>query len=422
MPAPTLTAAAATRPGRRLDLTALPFWAALLLIFVIPFENIVTLPGIGTASRAAGLLAGGLWLGLAVMTGRMRRPLAFHMLIGLFCAWNAVSLIWTIDHDLTLERVKTYAQLAVLSLMLWDVLSRSPRHLRAGLQAYVLGAYIAIGSTIGSYFSGPLYVAGAGYQRFTGAGLNADDLGLFLALGLPIAWHLAMTAGRHARGWPLLLVRGVNYAYLPLACFGIALSGTRLALVAVLPALLYIAVSLGPARLLRRPLIPILFAVSLAGLVPFIPQASLDRLSTIDEELAEGDLNGRLPLWRQGMTQLARHPLGGVGSGAYRSAIDSGKVAHNSYISVLVEAGTIGLLLFATLLVLAIRAALRLPKRDALFWLALLAVWAIGAAALTIEHRKQTWLVLNLIVCAGALSPRVPAGSNANTSRELTVR
>jgi len=73
-------------------------------------------------------------------------------------------------------------------------------------------------------------------------------------------------------------------------------------------------------------------------------------------------------------------------------------VAHNSFLSVLVETGMVGLMLFGTLFVIAVVSTFYLPKLESNLWRTVLFIWFLGASALTYEHHKPTWLVLALIV------------------------
>ncbi len=61
--------------------------------------------------------------------------------------------------------------------------------------------------------------AHAGSSRFSGSSLNADTLGLLLAIGLPLAWYLFW----HGRG----AVRALSLIYLPAGPLGLLLTGTR---------------------------------------------------------------------------------------------------------------------------------------------------------------------------------------------------
>ena len=81
-----------------------------------------------------------------------------------------------------------------------------------------------------------------------------------------------------------------------------------------------------------------------------------------------------------------------------------GKVAHNTYLSVLVEVGLVGFSLFALMLIIVGVQAVRQPRWESRLWLATLLTWALGAFSLTWENRKQTWLVLGLIIVSSAIA------------------
>jgi O-antigen ligase len=103
------------------------------------------------------------------------------------------------------------------------------------------------------------------------------------------------------------------------------------------------------------------------------------------------------------MASFERNPLLGVGSNMYRSVNVENKVAHNSFISVLVELGLVGFILFGCILATAIRQILSQPSWEKRMWLAVLAGWAAAASTLTWEYRKPTWLFLCLIVASSAV-------------------
>jgi O-antigen ligase len=146
-----------------------------------------------------------------------------------------------------------------------------------------------------------------------------------------------------------------------------------------------------------------LLATALYLLLPVVqPLSSFQRLGTTGTEVTQGDLNGRTEQWRQGFNAFEEHPIFGVGTDMYRSVNTLSKVAHNSYLSVLVEEGLIGFALFAMILAMVAGQVWRLPRWDRNFWMTVQVVWAIGASTLTWEHRKTTWLFLTFAVAAVA--------------------
>jgi O-antigen ligase len=350
-----------------------------------------------------GLAVALVWVATVVVTRKLRKPDTFHIAASLYVLWNMLSVLWSTDVNRTLVQVTSYIQLLGLAIILWD-LCTTRRAMLAMLQMYILGGFVLLGNTLINYTSGSTYY----YERFSANGTNPDDLGLILALGLPVASYLASSipASKFTS-----LLRLANYAYIPAALLGIALSGTRTALLAALPGLIFSIASLKRPRLWTRTAIFISMIGAGIVLLPFIPTASLQRLGTTGSELAGGDLNGRASLWRQGFASFEEHPLVGVGANMFRSVDSIGKVAHNSYLSVAVELGLIGFALFMLMIGIAARHAWRQRGWDRRLWLAVLVAWMIGVSTLTWENRKPTWLFLSLVVVsAGLVENRVKSG------------
>jgi O-antigen ligase len=376
-------------------LRKIAFWLSLLLVFSIPCEAAVEYPVLGSASRVIGIVLATFWIGTVAVTGRFRKLTPFHIVILIFICWNAISIFWTANADRTVQHLLTWVQLFLMIFILWDLYT-TQESILAGLQMYVLGSYVALGSTIINFLVGNTFY----YGRYTAAGTSPDDLGAILALGIPMAWYLADSKSNPKISYLLKLV---NYAYIPSALLGIALSATRLALIAAIPGIVFGLASLTHVRLSTRIAIFLFLIVAAYVLLPLIPQESFQRLGTTGTEISSGDLNGRLELWRQGLAAFEEHPLLGVGSNMYRSVNTEHKVAHNSFISVLVELGLVGFVLFGIVLAMAIRQIFGLSTWDTRLWLAVLAGWVVAASTLTWEYRKPTWLFLCFVVANAAL-------------------
>jgi O-antigen ligase len=374
----------------------LAFLVSLAFVFFIPWEG-VELPTVGSMAKYVGFVAAASWLLAVVWSGRVRAPGVFQAVVFGFVFWNGLSVLWSDAPAVSADRAMTWAQLLVFVLLLWDLYTTRSAVL-AGLQGYVLGAYVAVSSAVMNFLGGSSFYSH--YDRFSAGDTNPDGFGFLLALGMPVAWYLTSSKaeGRLARA-----LRVANFAYIPTAFLGIALSGTRTALIATIPAMAF-----GLSSLMRLSRAARLGAVLLLAAALFLVMGqvqslrSFQRFGTTVSEFTEGDLNNRTNNWLQGLESFVRHPLLGVGANMYRSVNNLGKVAHNSYLSVLVETGLVGLTLFGAILAIAVGQALRQAGWERSFWLSLLAVWAIGASTLTWEHRKSTWLFLSLIVASAA--------------------
>lgn len=374
------------------------FLLSLAFIFVIPWEG-VELVGFGAAAIVVGYAAAVVWLATVLWTGRLRSPRAFQAMVVVFALWNALSILWSAEPGVTAARAMTWAQLLVFVYMLWDLYTTRAA-LFAGLQAYVLGAYVAVFSAISNFLVGmPFYNR---YERFSAGDTNPDGFGFILTLGIPVAWYLAsQTSTTRAERF----LRVVNFAYIPVSFVGISLSGTRTALIATIPAMAFGLSSLMRLHRAARIAVLVLLGSTLLVVLSQVRSlASFQRFGTTVSEITEGDLNNRTKNWLEGLVSVGNHPLTGVGANMYRSVNSLGKLAHNSFLSVLVETGLIGVALFGAILTIAVVQALSQPAWERTFWLSQLAVWTIGASTLTWEHKKSTWLFLSLIVASAALA------------------
>ena len=364
----------------------------ILFIFVVPTEKIVLIPGLGSLARVVGASAMLIWI-LSISLGeRFHTIKPFHTIFFIFILWNAASFFWSADIAATLERIITWVQLGLLVVLIWDLLDNKTLT-DYGMQAYVLGAMSGACGIIYNFLGSTEFV----YGRYSAAGQHSVNIGLILALGIPLAWYLILQNTQNstvARSLRLL-----NAMYIPIACIGIALTGSRGAMVASLPAILFIIPTLRTLPLWAKLFSALIAAGGVYAGYLLVPKASLERLGTAYTELTGGgNLTGRTQIWKDAYSHFLDNPILGVGSNAYKAVSEYGLVAHNSFLSVLVETGIIGFLLFLTLLAIALISCFHLPRLESRLWRTTLLIWFLGASALTFEHYKSTWLVLALIV------------------------
>jgi O-antigen ligase len=147
--------------------------------------------------------------------------------------------------------------------------------------------------------------------------------------------------------------------------------------------------------------------------VAYAPHASLERIEGTGAAIEEGGFNGRLRIWLEGAGVFYRHPVLGVGSGAFASgveAISSGverwRPPHNLALSLLAEVGIVGFMLYAAVLAMAAAHAARRTAWHPNLWRTMIVVWFLAAAVHNFENKKQTWLFLSLAVASSRLLDR----------------
>ena len=91
--------------SRLSGLAKLAFAFLWLMVFAIPWENAVMVPGVGTIARLIGVLAGGLGVLAIIERQSLRLPSPGHVLITLFVLWEAASYFWSVNPEETLLAV-----------------------------------------------------------------------------------------------------------------------------------------------------------------------------------------------------------------------------------------------------------------------------------------------------------------------------
>ncbi len=393
---------------------ALAFWSSLIFIFIIPYEKVILLDGFGTFGRAYGLVAGMIWVITILIEGRIRRLHFFHIIVGLYFLWCAMSILWSQDISLTLVRISNLSQMAILMLMYWDLYT-APEDLEVGMQAYVLGASVIVVRILYTYVTGStehLY----GMNRYTVDNYNANAAGSMMAYGLPFACYFALTKAKLVK---LQALKWVNYTYIPSAILAIVLTASRSVTLSMIPCFFYIVGSLNRLKPSQRIAIMVILIGTLSALPVLVPETAFQRIGSTVEQVSSGNLNNRGEIWTHGWTTFVKFPLIGVGTGAFKTASGADIAAHNAFFQPLVEVGLIGFILFSTMLGTVVTQAASQPKEQRWLWFTLLAVWAIVALAMSVERRKVTWLFFTFVLIAKNVS--VPWRESKPSTKPSTV-
>lgn len=384
-------------------------------ILVLPWDVFTYVPVLGSIPRLVGLVASAVGIVHILARGRVRPLSWFHVLAVLFVLWAGLSSFWSIDPQATRTRFLTYLQLAVLVWLIWEI-AWSPERRRALLQAYVLGAGVAAVVTIYNYLSGvvPLETEAA---RFAALNQNPNELGLTLALGLPMAWYLSLSQPHRRIGW-------IWQLYVPLAGTAILLTASRGSFLTALVALVIIPWTQGRLRLRAKVALYAFIVGSLVLVSNFVPEASLERLRSTRADIAAGYFGGRGAIWSAGLEAAREHPLAGVGAGAFEAAVaptlQGDLASHQVLLSILVEDGIVGLFLFLAMVAAVTKPLRHLPPLQRRFSVVLLLALAVGSLSLSWDHRKQFWFVLGVLAAQVAqrpawksVSPAVAVGASS---------
>ena len=387
-------------------------------LFSLPWEEAPQLNGFAL-SRWLGVATLGIAvLGLAVKNER-RCLSVVHYLMASFVALSAVSVFWSADAESTLSRMGTYSQLLIAVWLIWELASAEVRVLGL-MQAYLLGIFVASLVTLYNFARGTTAAqleAARGVDRWEESrysimGVNENDLGLMLAMSMPLMIYLVIRAKSN-------VTRVFLWIQLVACIAAILLTGSRGALLSAVVASAMLPLSLRFMPASQKIAAALACASAIACAVFFIPAETWGRLLLFSTELTQGTLTHRTLIWSAGLSAFREQPFLGVGSGAYAATVlkvvNVPYVAHNTFLSVLVELGVVGALLLLGLLASLYYTAFRMRGLERRLWVTVLLTWTVGVMALAWEYRKPTWIMFGLLV-AHAYSRRDQTISFAKSS------
>jgi O-antigen ligase len=377
-------------------------WVLLwLFVFAIPWEKSLWVPGVGTFTRLLGMVAFAAGLLAAFERRAFRFPNLALALAAVWVLWSAATWFWSLDRYVTSVRAVTRVELLAMLWLIWELCRGAARQSQL-IEAYVAGAVAASVMTFARY---ALHIQ-TYWRRYAAAGFDPNDFGLVLALSIPMALYLAL----ESRDWRAWLYRG---AALASGC-AIVLTASRSGLIATFVAFAFAICTWRRAGTAQRISTAVLFVVLLLAPVRLAPAPQRSRLATIPSEVSQGTFHDRTRIWKSGLKAFKGHLLLGVGAGAYPEAVRPwmGRptvpgfqyVAHNTYLSVLVETGAVGFGLYSLMLAVLAVFIWTMPPAERALWGVAAAVWAVGVSTLTWEQYKPGWLIMALIATAWARS------------------
>lgn len=367
-------------------LNRIAFVLLWLFVFTLPMTQATEIPAIGAISQAIGLAA--LAAGVAALIERrqIRWLSSFHLMMGGFILWSALTLCWSISPELTVQRIVTYLQLFLLVLLIWE-LCREEKDVLHILSAFVLGTILPALSTLQAFLPGQQTL----FERAAKSGFDPNILSFMLAISLPVSYYLIL---RHKSALTALYRLQMGFAFCAALLYGSA--ATLIAMVIGLSLVCW-TIHLVPVRIRRNA-----FALTmLIGTVTFvlIPSAVVKHIT---EETQKGGLSLTAVL-NTGAERIQTTPVGGFGAGTLATAAN-----HPTFI-MFAETGVVGVIAFIAILGILFLAADEMSGASKSFWFTVLAVWTVGVCCLSWECTQPAWLLFGLLAAHSASLRKQPA-------------
>lgn len=373
----------------------------------------------GTISRLIGLGAGLVAVVAIIQEGRLRRIPPVFAFIALFFAWGAISFLWSADQEATMVRLFTNIQL-LLMVLVFSQYASTKEEVHGFLVAYVVGAAISIVELFRRLSSGIAMAPSLFENRYTAFDNNPNEYALALALAIPMAWYLVMV--RRTR-WEVVL----GFAFIATGSLGVILTASRAGLLELVVGSLMIPLSLHRVPIFRKLVTIGMVVGGIVLMLSVTPEKVWNRLEKL-EDLAPshvprtyyGVYEGpdiRTVIWKQGMNEFLNNPqvtVIGVGASGYMAGVEPlyGErfVAHNVFISVLVEQGIVGFTIFMIILWLVLSRIPYLDTDEKYVWIFTFATWFVGVNFMTWEYTKNTWFLIGLLASRTVMISRQSKG------------
>jgi O-antigen ligase len=304
----------------------------------------------------------------------------------------------------------TYIQLLIL-IWLTGCLFDSRQKIETFMKFFIAGNFLGIILSLRTY---SVVNIGGDINRLAGTVGNANEFGIYLSIAVIMCVYMSITTSR-------LLIRILYFTLIIPFIATIILSGSR---GAILFLVMVIAIQL--LRLLKRKaflLIVIIGAFIGAYLIArsYLPTGFTQRIESIPNDiLNSSDTIGlRYKLWQFGLTLWWEKPILGIGPGMFQyyegfSGIYGQRalVAHNMYVTLLVENGIIGLFIFIFILFKSLfnyERTIRFSvnqefvKELAITWEAIMLVLLLNGLKGEFEPNKVLWLCIGLSMVVGTL-------------------
>ncbi len=376
-----------------------------------------------TFAKVAGLLLAVSWLAVVLVRNDLRAEFAgVHPMVTfaivLFLGWMLCSQLWADDSGLAIDAAFRLFLNALLIFIVFSAV-RTPKQAIGLVAAFVAGAtFVAL---YGIVFVTP--EAGTEDARLASGLDNPNELATVLVAAVALSLGLSSALReRYPLGRVAALVAG------GICLLGVFLTGSRGGLVAL-------AVALGAflvvGRQFRGRLLVLAVVVAVAGVSYYTYIASPEARERVTE-LESG--TGRTDLWVIGWRMVEGEPVHGVGAGNFSTSSagflltepgliersdfvigSAPKVAHNTYLHIWAELGTIGLLLLLFVLGFGLLAAAKAthafarlgdPRMEMIARAVFVALAAILAADFfgSRQYQKELWLLLGLAPALWAIA------------------
>ena len=381
----------------------------------MPFESMVWFEDMPSGAKILGAVLVGSGL-VAVLAGHRVRmlspPMVMRVVITLL---SALSFFWSINQEDTLTGIWRLAQMLIFVLLIWEFAVAYTDHLWI-FRAFLIGMVVPMAMALVAFRSASRLEIEGG-ERFTGGGHDLNYLAYMCSVAVMFCIYLATNAHPLDR-----FLRWYYWGFAVWVALQAVLTGSRGGMLSLVIAGVFSMLVAGVGRRRVVAVVQVLAALAVIYILVklFVPAELLSRVTLSGGEGTSLEDDPRIKIWRAGLTGFTKSPIIGVGLEGFltitEQVTDKRSAPHNTFISVLVEMGIVGLLLYLAYVALLFRSAWRLPRREKWLWTGMLWIALLNSMTCGSQRDRFTWFVYAMVMVQEA-ALALPPGKRRRLAR-----
>lgn len=322
----------------------LPFKMEMVALIIVPFEELMKLPGLGSVLRIVQMLT----LVVAVYENHIikinRKKDSTDIPLILFYVYMVISFIWCFNRTLYIDRLITYTLYFFLIFALKNLVPSAPEVNGLLKSAYLSGIFSAAIVIIGLR-AGFLMNMGDRYTiELFGRHADPNVLSCSMVISIIICFYSIMVKRKKIIA---------NIISMVLQGYGIVILGSRSGIISLLVAITIIICFMPYSgnKTIKRGIIFLLFTILVLAVGSEMSGTELGGRFSFENMIGRGELGSanRFQIWKYAISQFLQRPLLGYGNSASPYAIAqvyAFYATHNTMLMVLLEFGILGFSLY----------------------------------------------------------------------------
>ena len=165
------------------------YYALCAVVFILPFENMLIISPTLSPARIIGLITAALSLAALLEGKELRMPSVPMYMLGLFVAWCALSLTWTISLSVSTGEFIRLLNLTFFLWLVWEF-ARTRNDFLGLLRVFLLGHIVPFAMVLTNRKEAISNVSDDEVVRVTGGGQDLNYLAEMMVLGVMISVYL----------------------------------------------------------------------------------------------------------------------------------------------------------------------------------------------------------------------------------------